>query len=385
MKTLIRLLFVGISLSIVLTACNFNTPDRTPTAEGIVEEPINPLPDAETPEQTPTITATLSPTPSLTPVALVQLVSETPTSTPGTPTATFTPEPTEGPWEYVVQSGETMGFILRQAPHNYDIFSNPAILDAVLALNGLSSANNVFAGQTLLIPRPTPTPIPQGIELTQAVIEAQGGDPSLGLGNSVIAPGTLFGCHEVVDGQTIIEIISLYPPLTFESICQLNTDNISCFRCDFEQPGGGPGCSVFLSVGQCVTVPLPTLTPTLSPTPNGNETPTATPTYRAPPLTSPPDGGLAPAGLIELQWVSVGQLDENEYYLVEITDITAGTAPQRFTTRTTSYLLPASLIPTDGQTHQFAWTVSVAVQNQSGAFARVGGTSQTRNFQWQSR
>ncbi|MEQ8677858.1 MAG: LysM peptidoglycan-binding domain-containing protein [Aggregatilineales bacterium] len=382
MKMIIRILCLVVGGCLLLTACNFNINEPTPTAEAIVEEPINPLPDQA--EETPSPSPTLSPSPSATQGALVAIVSNTPPPTPGPPTETFTPAPTEGPWEYVVQSGDTLAFILRQAPYNYDIFSNPGIESAVIQLNSMSSANSLIAGQTLLIPRPTPTTIPQGIELTQEAIRALGGDPTYNL-SGIIPPGTLFDCYRVEEGQTVIEIISRFPPLTLETICQLNLDNFSCLGCDFEQPGGGPTCGPQLSIGQCVNVPLPTLTPTLSPTPDGNETPTPTPTYRPPIQVYPPNGGLAPAAIIELQWVGVGRLARDEYYLVEVIDTTSGSAPEYLTTRNTSIRLPTTMIPTDGQTHNISWTVRVAVRNENGVFAPIGATSITRTFQWQSR
>lgn len=377
MKLMIRTLCLVVGSCLLLTACNFNIDEPTPTAEAIVEQPINPLPD----QAEDTATPTPSPSPSATQGAIVSIASNTPPPTAGPPTETFTPEPTLGPWEYVIQPGDTLAYILRQAPYNYDIFSNPGIENAVLSLNSMSSVNNLIAGQTLLIPRPTPTPIPQGVELTQAVIATRGGNPIY----DNIPTETLFDCYTVQEGQTVVEIISRFPPLTLETICQMNQDNFSCFGCDFEQPSGGPNCAPQLSIGQCVTVPLPTLTPTLSPTPDGNETATPTPTYRAPIQVYPPDGGLAPAAIIELQWVGVGRLARSEYYLVEVTDITSGASPSYLTTKTTSIRLPIELIPTDGQTHTISWTVRVAIQNENGVFAPIGAAGVSRTFQWQSR
>lgn len=378
MRQLLCCVLVALSLS----ACNFDTDQTTPTLEGVVEEPINPLP--EQPEETPSPTVTVSPSASPTQVEVsVLLASPTPSPTPGTPTATHTLTPTIGPWEYVVQSGDSLTGILARPPYNYDPFSNPGILDQVINLNNLASANAIRVGQTLFIPRPTPTPVPEGVELTRAVIEALGGDPNFS--NSIIPPGTQFDCYTVVEGDTAVGIVQRFSPLTLELLCETNRDNISCFGCNFEVPSGGPDCNIFLSEGQCVSVPLPTPTHTLSPTPSGSETPTPTPTYRAPSLVYPPNGGLAPAGQIELQWVSVGVLEADEYYLIEVIDTTAETAPELFATRNTSYRLPTDLIPTGGNTHTMSWSVRVAVRTDGGVYAPIGAPGEIRTFRWQSR
>lgn len=363
----------------VTAACNFNAPDSTPTSEAIIEEPIDPLPDQSTPG-----TLTPSVTPSLTPTAPEVVVIASPSSSPtsGPPTASPTPEPTLGPWEHVVQSGESLIGIIGSPPYNYrDNFAS--VIDVVLRLNNLPDANSIFAGQTLLIPRPTPTSIPQGVELTQSVIATLGGDPAARLGNVALPPNTTFGCHNVREGETIVGIIEQYGGATLEVLAQLNPD-LNFLGCDFDSPGGGPNCNPFLIVDQCVQVPFPTPTPTKSPTPSGLETPTPTPTYRPPSLISPSDGSIAGAGRVELFWASVGVLQPDEVYLVEVVDVNSGTT-WAGTTRSTSMMLPANLIPTDGETHIMNWTVSVAISNAQGVFVPVGPRSPVRTFQWQSR
>jgi len=81
--------------------------------------------------------------------------------------------------------------------------------------------------------------------------------------------------------------------------------------------------------------------------------------------------------------VSVGALEDDEAYLIQLTDATSGESVA-FTTRSTQYRLPASLIPTDGQTHDIIWSVSVAVPNANGQFVPIGA-QRSYNFQWQSR
>jgi len=91
-----------------------------------------------------------------------------------------------------------------------------------------------------------------------------------------------------------------------------------------------------------------------------------------------------PAGLLRLQWVSVGVLRQGEAYLVQVTDTTSGVSYPNQVTLQTSILLPADMIPTDGQTHLFQWSISVAQQNDQGSYRIVSGLA-TRTFQWQSR
>lgn len=372
---LIALLFVTISLS----ACNFASPEATPTSAGITEVPIDPLPD-----QVSTETAMPTPSPSTTPTAAVTIVvaSPTPSLTAAPPTVSPTPEPTLGPWEHTVQQGESLIGIIGSPPYNYrENFAS--VIDAILQLNNLPNANSIFAGQTLLIPRPTATSVPQGVELTQAVIATLGGDPSARLGNVALPPNTNFDCHSVREGETIVGIIQQYGGATLEILAQLNPD-LNFLGCDFDSPGGGPNCNPFLIVDQCVIVPFPTPTPTKSPTPSGSETPTPTPTYRPPVLVAPANGSIAGAGRVELFWASVGVLQSGEVYLVEVNDTNTGVTWVG-TTRATSILLPADLIPTDGVIHTINWTVSVAVSDSQGVFVPIGPRSQFRMFQWQSR
>lgn len=368
------------TLVAVLAACNFNTiEEATPTIEGDIEVPINPLPEQQTPG---TPTPTPSPSPSPTPPDVVAVASPTLEPTSGPPTFTPTPEPTLGPWEHVVQPGESMLGIIGSPPYNYRTNFDSVIAE-ILRLNGLPNANSIFAGQTLLIPRPTPTPVPQGVELTQAVIATLGGDPAARLGNVALPPNTPYDCHTVQDGETILGIVAQYGGATLEILAQLNPD-LNFLGCDFDIPSGGPNCSPFLRVDQCVIVPYPTPTPTQSPTPSGLETPTPTPTHRPPMLLSPADGSIAGAGRVTLYWTGVGVLAEREVYLVEVLDTITG---ERWasTTRSTSLMLPADLIPTSGEPHRVEWTVSVATADSAGVFVPVGPRSPARAFQWQSR
>jgi hypothetical protein len=367
-----RITSTALIASIFVTGCNFNSDDISPTPEAIIEQPINPLPEATlTPEAT--FSATPNPEPNVVESAQIELYTPSPTATLF-PTDTLVPSQTPGHWEYVIQPGDQLGAIIQKPPFNYQ---NWDVLQEIIRINdNITNADSLPPpGSTILIPRPTATPTASGSQATAVLAQ------NANLGQ--YPPNTEFNCHTVREGETLISIIEQYP-VTLEIISQLNRD-IDFRGCDFEEPGGGSNCSPLISVGQCVTVALPTATPTLTPTPSGNETPTPTPTFAVPSMISPPENSMAPPGIITLQWVSIGILQPEEYYLVQVVDVTAGTQPWVDITRSTSIRLPDTLIPTDGQTHVIEWSVFVAKPNEQGLFAPVGGMGVARTFQWQSR
>jgi len=131
-------------------------------------------------------------------------------------------------------------------------------------------------------------------------------------------------------------------------------------------------------------VPAPTPTLTLSPTPSGRETATPTPTFPAPSMIYPPEGGIAPPGVVRLYWVGVGVLSANDYYLVQVLDVTSNREFNQVT-KDTSMELPETMIPSDGQRHIINWRVAVATPNENGVYRPISGAGPVRSFQWQSR
>lgn len=341
----------------------------------------------ELPEATPTLipvtltaSATYSPTPSATATPTEAALATTapalvqPSETPLPPSETPTPTNTPGPYLHELQSGETLGFIIQQYGHrSFDV------IQEVVRIN-----DNIFnadalppPGSIILIPRPTPTPLPES---------ASGGGEVADNTAPQQAPSNISNgltlVHVVQEGESLVDISQQYST-TLEIISQLNPD-IGFFGCNFNIPSGGPDCIIILQVGQEVNVPAPTPTPTLSPTPSGQETATPTPTYVAPLVVFPPDGSTAQAGVFSLQWVSAGLLMPDEVYIVYIKDVTSGQNVNAFVTRSTTFELPVSLIPRDGQTHEIQWWVTVGKQNASGAYADVSGQPKPNTFFWQS-
>lgn len=364
-----------ILIALFLGACGANE-NATPTAPAVVQEPINPLPQV-------TLTATLTVTASTTLSPTVQPTDIVPTATPTStetalPTETPMPTATEGPWTYTIRDGDTLISIIQQDPFNY---RNTDVIPAIVRLNNLFSADILPpAGQTILIPRPTITPTPESISGVTVNNNPAATIPPMRPSVN-LAPWELVGQYTIISGDTLVSIAEEFS-MSLGQISQLNAD-ISFIGCNFDQPGGGPNCNPFIREGQVINVLVPTPTMTLTPTPSGQETPTMTPTFNAPMLVSPPNGGIA-AGLVTLQWVSVGVLRPQEQYLIQVVDNTTGTT-WTATTKQTTVQLPEELVPNDGQPHLITWTISVAQVNTDNTYSIVGVTGEARSFTWQSR
>lgn len=356
-----RVMGVGLLLAFILTGCNFNVDEITPTVEGL-EENVNPLPEVE--ETTP------SPSPSLTPAQVV-LASSTPTGSPLPPTQTPTFTPTVGPYEHTVQEGENLVGIAGQYRYN-----ELSIIDEILELNGLPSASNIRPGQVIRIPRQTATPTPEGYEATQAYLDERGITTIEDLAAAAITT-----CHTVQEGETIIEIAELYDT-SVALLSQLNPE-MDFRTCDFSTRSGGPGCRPPLQQGMCVNVPLPTPTVTPTFTPSGSETPTLTPTSAPPIPLNPPQGGVV-TGLLNIEWVSSGVLAPDEAYFVQVFNTASGEEVYQGATRMTSLPLPETLVPSGGEPVAYEWRVSVAVETAPSVYAIIS-EGQPRTFQWRGR
>jgi LysM repeat protein len=319
----------------------------------------------------------VSPSPTVAEEVGVMVEDATPTFTPGPPTIPPSPTPTLGPYEYTVQSGDTLLYIIQQ--FGYRDFS---VVPEVVALNdNIPNPDSLpGAGAVILIPRQTATPTPEGLELTPTSFLNVAIAPTNEQTGLSVETGSLD--HVVQEGQTIVDIAAIHG-ITLEVVARLNPD-VAFFGCNFEIPSGGPNCNPLVRVGQVLRVPAPTPTPTLSPTPSGSETPTPTPTYAPPHVVSPPQDAVVPAGVFRLEWVGVGVLQPDEVYLVQVTDTITGQTHFEIT-RSTSVMLPESMIPTDGQRHVINWTVAVARPNEEGRYRIISGAPQIRTFQWESR
>jgi hypothetical protein len=341
--------------------------------------PAPPTPTFNAPTDTPAVTLTpsLTPSPTVSPTPRGAAALVMPTLPPQAPTVEIIPTATEGPFRHTIQQGETLLAIIQQ--YGYFTFD---VLPEVVRLNGLPSADRLpGAGTVLLIPRPTPTGIPFNFAVTATACAGVGEGFAVGVTGICEQTGRPLGTHTVERGQTFIDIAAIYD-MSLEQVSRLN-QNYNWRGCDFNLPSGGPDCGPLLGEADAVNVylPLPTLAPTA--TISGSETPTVTPTFPAPLVISPPDGSILPAGVFDLQWVSVGVLRADEVYFVELQDLNNG-ATFNDTTRDTALRLPDTLIPADGQPHNIQWRVFVA-RDQGGRFVPVGGIPPWRAFTWQSR
>ena len=316
-----------------------------------------------------------------------------PTLTPtDTPTATPTSTPTPGPCEQVVGPGDTLITLATRCGHR-----DLAIIDEIIQLNGLRSAESLQQGQRLLIPWPTATPGPEsdggtvggGVndsgETSQSA-ESDAGEPtpiSAVIPTATLQPGVMW--YTVQPDDNIIRVASLFSA-NVKVLSELNPE-VTFSQCDFGMDYGGANCIVQLYQGQQLRVPVPTATPTLSPTPSGSETPTPTPTptFNAPALLSPGDRFLfGRDDIVTLRWTSTGSLGQGEAYRLTVIDTTSSAVYTAITSET-MYIAPDSWQPMDGTRHLFTWEVAVGPIDAQGNLQQVDFQTPSRLFFWDSR
>lgn len=290
----------------------------------------------ETGENTPVpVTATASPTITLTPT-----VTRTATMAP-----TWTPL---APFEYTVKPGDSCSDVAA-------LFG--VSVQSIILENNLSASCELFEGQVLMVPQPTPTASPQ---------------PTATLSN---AEKTEIACETIN--------YSVEANDTLSSIADLYNVSMATIR----EYNGLPNDTVF--EGQTLLIPLCLREPTPGPTP----TPTELPPYPGPNLLLPADGAsfTSETDIITLQWAAVGDLAADEAYAVTITDLTSDDKQTitEFVTDT-SFIVPTTFIPDDGRPHIFRWSVYVARQIGAGEdngeevenWESAGNQSEQRVFGW---
>jgi LysM repeat protein len=283
-------------------------------------------------QTTPTATITITPTLTLTPA----------------PTFTTTPEPTFTalpPIEYTIADGDSCAGLA----FFYDVS-----VRSLIELNNLGVDCLLALGTTIMSPQPTPTPtsLPtatlSAAEATEAACEK--------VTYTVKANDTLSAIAEnyVVSMQGIKEYNGMVSDVVFE--------------------------------GQLLKIPLCeriNFGPTATPTPP--------PPHPAPNLLLPQDG--APFSLadntVSLQWASVGQLRENEYYQVIVEDITEGSGRRRIEqyVTDTKFIVPSSFRPNEANPHVMRWWITTVRQVGTTAsgepqYQNAGSASTKRSFTW---
>jgi len=290
---------------------------------------FTPLGVQVSPTVSPTITPTITPSPTASPT--------------GTPVPTFTPLP---PIEYTVNANDTC---LGLAAF-YDVS-----VASIIETNQLSTQCLLSVGQKLLIPQPTPTASPMPSETLEA------------------GQATEQACEKisytVVANDTLSGIATNYN-VEMQAILDYN---------------GMSGETVF--TGQVLLIPLCARRATPGPTP----TPTPPPPYPAANLLLPQDG--AAFSLVEdsitLQWASVGQLRENEFYRVLAEDVTEGSGRVRLEAYVTDtkYIVQASFRPADPVPHVMRWWIEPVRRTGSRdsgepIYTSAGAASIKRVFTW---
>jgi LysM repeat protein len=325
------------------------------------------LPRENEPETAQSASRTASPSPSPSP-----LVSASP---PGPPTNTATAAQTATlvPYEYVVQAEDTLGFIIQQFGYR-----DLSIIPEIIALNNLACEACIQEGQTLLIPRQTPTPGPShtASPTLNPLITPGTATPTGTVGSTLdMTPQTYVGCspenrcvspdgqywiHNVVEGDTVSSIARAYS---------------SFVPCLLEANGMPP--DPILSIGQEIRVCiLVTLTPTLTPTGGPDSTATPTPQPSAPSLLAPAMNADIGREDVVFQWATVHPLAEGQWYLLIVMNRDTG-EEVKATTRSNSYRIPASQL----EPGNYEWRVAV-VGSSSADAPILSLPGETRLFSW---
>lgn len=279
-----------------------------------------------TPTLMATATETATPEPSLTP----------------TLEPTFTPLP---PIEYTIAEGDSCVALA--------FFYNISVR-SIIELNNLGVDCLLSIGTTILIPQPTPTPTP----LPSATLSP--------------AEATDDACEKinytVEAGDSLSDIAENYQ-VSMQAIKEYN----------------GMGSDTVFE-GQILIVPLCERI-NFGPT----STPTPPPPYPAPNLLLPQNGAsysLADDS-VSLQWASVAQLGDDEYYQVTIEDLTEGSGRRRIEeiVSDTKFIVPSSFRPGETLPHAMQWwvtTVRLEGTTASGEprYVSAGATSTRRIFIW---
>jgi LysM repeat protein len=292
-----------------------------------------------------TNTPTLTPTMTLTP-------TRTPTPQPPTLTPTPGPSPTLlPPFRHQVGPGDTwLGLAIE-----YDVS-----LESLLELNGETDSDYIQEGVEVLIPYPTYTPTPDVTQLpTLEVLDE-------------IQPDQCRE-HVISAGETLIGIA-----LDYEVSVQLIKEVNSIVDADLVRQG------------QKLCIPLVTPGPAPSPTFGPSPTPEIEPPHRAPQLLYPPAGIEVPprASHVMLQWTVVDLLDSDEYYMVEVRNISRpDTRAVHGFVKTTAWQLPNAIRPKADRIETFAWRISVVrgtsePSREDFRWERSGFPSEWQTFMW---
>jgi LysM repeat protein len=306
--------------------------------------------------------ATLEFIPTHTPVTSLLLSTATSTVSPTetvvsveSPTVEATILPTETPQpprSHSVASGETLfGISLRYG----------VSMESIARANDMPVDSDLQVAQALLVPWPTPTP-------PLVAVEVEVG------GERLIADPGDCEVYEISRGDTLYGIAAnlRVPADALLAVNRLTELSI-------------------LQPGDTICIPKIIYGSTLPSTPGPSPTPGPTSPPPGPQLLYPLlDSTLATVdGPVGLQWVAVKDLDKDEWYMVELTDLTdIDSHSNRAFTQQTSFQLPEDWEPRDTMPHAFRWRISivrVSGQRDDGSFIYTFGGENSADsfFTWQ--
>jgi LysM repeat protein len=295
----------------------------------------------------------IPPTPTLTPIWTplatdVLAPTEAPVAT-AVPLATPTLQP---PQPHTVGAGETLiGLALRFR----------VSVESIAELNSIPADSSLLVNQALQIPWPTSTPplVPVATLIN---------------GETVIADPTDCERYQILSGDSLSGVAARYDVDfgLFLLVNRLTAESIP-------QPG------------DLICIPEIVYGGNLPPTPGPSPTPTMTAPPPGPQLLYPVANAVIqpPDGLVTLQWTAVKNLADDEWYMVELTDLdNVDGLPYRGFTRDTAFQLPSSWRPAVEETHVLQWKVSIVVVNGRRADGRPiytygGQTSAPAYFSWE--
>ena len=298
----------------------------------------------------PTFTPLPAP-PSLTPTHTPE-ATEIPLATE-TPIPSATPVPTDTPQApryHTVAGGETLfglSLFYRISP------------DSIAESNGISLNSQIQVNQQLLIPWPTATP-----PLESMVLEI--GD------EKVVTDVTDCQIINIQEGDSIYGL-SAQHDVPAEAIIAVNRLTEQSIQ--------------LLHPGDALCIPRVYPGESLPPTAGSQPTATSTAFPAGPSLLYPVEGMVhePPESLIRLQWVAVKDLEEDEWYMVELEDLdNPDSLPYRAFTRDSSLRLPDEWRPDVSETHEMQWRVSIVKvtgeRSDGGIIYEYGGRSSKEGF-----
>lgn len=300
------------------------------------------------PTETP-IPPTLTLTPTWTPLpSETSPPTEIPTLTPTRP-PTETPRP---PRSHTVAAGDTLfGVSLRYG----------VSMESIAETSGLAPNAALQVSQELLIPWPTATP-------PLAPVEVDIG------GETIIADPTDCRIYEIKGGDTFFGIAAR-ERVDLRALMAANRLT--------EQS--------VLQPGDTICIPTIIRGGVLPPTPGPSPTASATQPPAGPELLYPIEE--AEVTLEDepffLQWAAVKDLTADEWYMVELTDLSdVESHPVRGFTRQTSFQIPPVWRPDVPETHLIRWRVTIVRvlgERQDGSFIYTfaGNSSDDAYFTWQ--